>query len=749
MATPNDGADLHHATETNDFQLAKDILLRNPGCVDNQVNGWTALHTAARWGHEKLASLLLEMGAAVNMPTQTKNASAVMLAVNWGHNSVIARLIEWGADVNQAANEHWVRNTPLHIAAALENTGTLHLLLLYGAAVRATNLEGKMPLDVAVKHQHKSSMVILQEFAGLARNNVGRGIRSRILEFQMGDFVDRSGEIHLDAGALWATSRGHVAVAEYLLDIDQRLVDVCSDDFWSLLHIAAWNGNIDSVKLLLERGAQVDSCTKDRGCTPLHLAAQRGHQEIVKLLLDRGAELYTQTHRGSTARMLAIRGNHQHVARVIDEHAKKGPKGFHRDANAPIRRSLPIPRRRERQVSLENYHFQERDENDSSDERVQHDGRAGHLSEIKSNFGDRRTFTLLITAWKDWCESRRSDVPVKIAIIDTGLDLKNRDLNLPRVEAFVKGRSGDLETRLAEGETAAQFDRVKGQLNLARGIQQGELDIQDLDGHGTRVAGIILRLAPTADLYIARVCDGNHRSAKATVDPTCRNVADAIQWAIEKKVNIINISLGFKQPDGNIRRKAQEAKEAGILIFAAMSNSGNYPDEPDWPARDFATTIGIHSCKPKGTFPSEFTPPAIPGNPNFMVAGEAIIVHKFPYPAGASSPRAVERFELAAGTSYATPVATSMAALILAFVRQDLCRPLRRQARKNGLDVTALLRDHHYMAGLFKEIAKPTGDYLWISPELLWKGFQPPADGKGVPRAGREYAWDIICKALR
>jgi len=34
-------------------------------------------------------------------------------------------------------------------------------------------------------------------------------------------------------------------------------------------------------------------------------------------------------------------------------------------------------------------------------------------------------------------------------------------------------------------------------------------DVEDLDGHGTQVAGIILRLAPRAKLLIARVCLGN------------------------------------------------------------------------------------------------------------------------------------------------------------------------------------------------------------------------------------------------
>ncbi|KAI0974500.1 ankyrin [Xylaria arbuscula] len=698
MTIANNAAALQNAIATRDLQLANDILSSCSECVDYQVNG-----------------------------------------------SVIARLVEWGADVNQAANKHWMGNTPLHIAASLEQTGPLHLLLLRGANVKATNLAGDMARDVAERYHHKANTILLVEFEGSTRSCFG--IRSRILEFQMGDFVDRSGTFHLDAGAIWAVKKRRVALATYLLDIDPSLVNVYDEDFWDLLHHSAWNGDYTMAELLLNRGAQVNSCTKSRGCTPLHLAAQRGHQPIVTLILAKGGDLYTKTLRGSTARMLAIRGDHEYVVRTIDEHIRKD---YPQNAKAQRRGVQPgiAKDKSRRRVSLDDYHLQERDEHDSSDEASKPDRYDGELSGIKPGFTDRQTFTSLIKAWKDWCQERKSYV--KIAILDTGIDLKNTDLGLPRVEAFIRDQSGNLEIRLAEDETVAQTARVKGRLNLARQIQPDESDIQDLDGHGTRVAGIIMRLAPAADLYIARVCDGYHRSLHGTVRPTHGNVADAIEWAMEKKVDIINLSLGFSAPH-QLRRIVEKAKESGILIIAAMSNTGNYgtaEDVQNWPAREFDEAIGIHSCKPKGTFPSEFTPPAIPGNPNFMVAGEAIVVHKFPYSVGVQLPAVTEWFELVAGMSYVTPVATCMAVLILTFVKQEVCQGLRREARKNGLNVNTLLKDHRHMAAVLRAVGKPTWGYLWISPELLWTGFRPPAGGK-VAEASREYAWNIICRALK
>ena len=59
---------------------------------------------------------------------------------------------------------------------------------------------------------------------------------------------------------------------------------------------AAAKGNVDVVRLLIERGAEVDS--RDRwGWTPLHNASRFGHLEVSRVLVDHGANVNARKQR--------------------------------------------------------------------------------------------------------------------------------------------------------------------------------------------------------------------------------------------------------------------------------------------------------------------------------------------------------------------------------------------------------------------------------------------------------------------
>ena len=90
--------------------------------------------------------------------------------------------------------------------------------------------------------------------------------------------------------------------------------------FVTPLIIAAHNGHLNSVKILLGYGADVDARGTlkiadevRKGCTPLSAAAASGHLDVVKLFINKGAFVDLQDEDGDTAVHYAVKGGHLEI----------------------------------------------------------------------------------------------------------------------------------------------------------------------------------------------------------------------------------------------------------------------------------------------------------------------------------------------------------------------------------------------------------------------------------------------------
>jgi uncharacterized protein len=70
------------------------------------------------------------------------------------------------------------------------------------------------------------------------------------------------------------------------------------------LHIAAVNGDVHIIGLLLDAGADIDA-HGEYGYTPLQQAVGQGHVDAVRLLLRRGASRDSRNDWGKTAKEIA------------------------------------------------------------------------------------------------------------------------------------------------------------------------------------------------------------------------------------------------------------------------------------------------------------------------------------------------------------------------------------------------------------------------------------------------------------
>jgi ankyrin repeat protein len=79
------------------------------------------------------------------------------------------------------------------------------------------------------------------------------------------------------------------------------------------LMLAALNGDLDLVKLLVTKGAEVNK----KGWTALHYAAANGHDDIAKLLIGYSAFVDAQSPNGTTPLMMAARGDHISTLKLL------------------------------------------------------------------------------------------------------------------------------------------------------------------------------------------------------------------------------------------------------------------------------------------------------------------------------------------------------------------------------------------------------------------------------------------------
>ncbi|SCV25224.1 uncharacterized protein FFB14_00117 [Fusarium fujikuroi] len=269
-----------------------------------------------------------------------------------------------------------------------------------------------------------------------------------------------------------------------------------------------------------------------------------------------------------------------------------------------------------------------------------------------------------------------SPKPVRIAVLDTGIN---------KTSGSVRG--------------GLRKKRIKHQ-NCRSWVGNDTNDVHDNDGHGTTIAELILRAAPEAEIYICKVFNGRN-----LLPDEVEGIAKAIAYAVDVwKVDIISMSFGLtsdsltndtklKVAYRNIDAAIENAKST--IFLAAAANHGSHGPRT-FPA-NHRSVICIHASdgngKDGGISPEpEFT------DDNFMSLGIALEL------GGARK----------SGTSYAAPMAASMAAHII-------------YTAENLLDLTDTaknrLRTGRGMREMFRLMCgrKSTGGYQFLAPWVrLW-----------------------------
>ena len=115
-----------------------------------------------------------------------------------------------------------------------------------------------------------------------------------ILNSQSGFYKAKFNQEQSELVNLIDTTQHQVISNTYCNKIDMR-----GQDQWTLLHIAANEGNCDVVKVLLEYRANPNSVSANQR-TPLHLACMRGYHSVVKELVEHDSNINSSDMDGNT-----------------------------------------------------------------------------------------------------------------------------------------------------------------------------------------------------------------------------------------------------------------------------------------------------------------------------------------------------------------------------------------------------------------------------------------------------------------
>jgi len=232
-------------------------VLINRGANVNALlpDGATALHWAVHWNDDEAVELLLRARAAVNVSNEY-GITPISLACTNRSDRLVSRLLAAGADPNSASD---TGETALMTCAYTGNVAAVRSLLLRGADMnRRERLESQTALMWAAAQGHQDVVKALLD--------AGADFRARSRERE--HFI------------CFTTQCGNG-------ETQQRNAGRVSRGGYSAILFAARNGDVGSVKALLDAGASIEERGAD-GYSPLLLATHSGHTELTTFLLERG-----------------------------------------------------------------------------------------------------------------------------------------------------------------------------------------------------------------------------------------------------------------------------------------------------------------------------------------------------------------------------------------------------------------------------------------------------------------------------
>jgi len=324
------------------YEILEYVLKSDPSHANRKDdNDVTPLCYAVIGRKPASAKLLIRHGAKVNVPSKT--STPIIFAAMEGDIEMVELLLEAKAKVMHY-NKHGL--SPLHAAVTAEciplikrfveykpstlnystpSVGTPLHLACAGSCVPAVQTLLELGADVSIPLSDSGRTAV---HSAVESGNIAilkallEGIRDQT---EVLDIADSNGMTALNM----ASYCGYTEMVKELLDAGASIDKGTTDDNTTSLCLACQEGKLDTIKLLIERGANVNHKT-DLGSTPLHSAAAciaPSRVEVLEYMLSKGALPDVQDTKGNTpSHFAAFRGNGDFIPILLEAGADAAVK---------------------------------------------------------------------------------------------------------------------------------------------------------------------------------------------------------------------------------------------------------------------------------------------------------------------------------------------------------------------------------------------------------------------------------------
>jgi hypothetical protein len=186
-------------------------------------------------------------------------------------------------------------------------------------------LQGSQFLDYAAKHWGEHALTVEDQICELACSFFSCkelvSCATQVFLRPKYTYPEYSQQYPKNSAGLHLTARFGLAIVLEALLPNQvgetaPILERRDSEGHTLLYLAAEHGHQRMVKLLLDKGADVNAQGGDYG-NALQAASKGGREQIVKLLLDKGADVNAQGRRYGNALQAASKGGHEQVVKLL------------------------------------------------------------------------------------------------------------------------------------------------------------------------------------------------------------------------------------------------------------------------------------------------------------------------------------------------------------------------------------------------------------------------------------------------